>query len=214
MKNSRIGNNADVRGYSETDGPVTVKKNGRLGHGSFGMYNSQITGNVKADLQAKSKKITVEQGAKVFVGAVDMYNQSKINGNLDITAKGVTGKIKAGKNSIALVSVLQMNGSTIDGNAKFKLNSKTGNLTLGKNAHAYIAASSLTNSNIGGPMTMTSNVNLGNVKLGKNVNFAAGAFIMNNSSIGGSVDFTSDVSAGNVSLGSGADVSMGSFQSS
>ena len=97
IHNSRINGNAKLKMTSIINGPVTVKKNGRLVHGSFGMYNSQITGNVNAVLQAQSKRITVERGAKVFVGAVDMYNQSKINGNLDITAKGVTGKIKAGK---------------------------------------------------------------------------------------------------------------------
>ena len=213
LKNSRIGGNANLKLKSIIDGPVTVKKNGRLGHGSFGMYNSQITGDVKADLYAKSTKITVDQNAKVFVGAVDMYNQSKINGNLDITAKGKTGTIKAGRNSIGLVSALQMNGSTINGNAKFNLNSKTGNLTLGKDAQAYIASALLANSTVGGPMSMTSTVKLGNTKLGKGANFAAGAVILNNAHIGGGLEFTSYVTAGNITLADGADVSLGSFQS-
>jgi len=182
-------------------------------HGTLGMYNSQVTGNVNANLRAISKRITVEQNAKVFVGAVDMYNQSKISGNLDITAVGETGTIKAGKGSVALVSALQMNGSSINGNARFNLNSKVGNITLGKGANAYIGSASMTNSTVSGPMNVTSNVRLKNVTLAQGARFAAGSVVLNNARIGGGLDFTSNVSvSGNVHLASNADVALGSFQ--
>ncbi len=177
------------------------------------MYNSQVSGNVNANLRAVSKKITVEQNAKVFVGAVDMYNQSKINGNLNIKAAGNTGRIRAGKKSTILVSSLQMNGSSINGNGKFNLNSKVGNITLGKGVWAGLGSASITNSSVGGPVNVTSNVHLQNLRLGKDASFAAGTVGLNNANIGGGLDFTSNISvSGNVDLASGADVDLGSLQ--
>lgn len=214
LVNSRINGNADIRLTSIINGQTKVGKDARLMHGAFNMNDSQITGNVKADLQAKSKRITLEKGAKYKNATVDLYNGSKINSNLDITATGEAGNVKVGKNATLLLSTLEMNGSTINGNAKFNLKSKVGNVTLGKGAWVGIGSVSMTGSKVGGPMTVNSNVNLGNVEVGKKASFLAGAVRMENSTIGGSFDFTSDVKAGNVTLEDGAEVSMGSFQSS